>query len=144
MTPSRPAPASRFPPHATRRVVIGGVTPEIDGGRYPVKRTVGESVAVSARIFADGHDVIAAMLRDRPKTASQWMDVPMTPQGNDWWRASSTVTATTRYQYTIEGWIDRFASWRADLAKRIQVGQDVASELLARSPKFLPRSPSRG
>lgn len=130
MTPSRSALPSRFPPHATQRVIIEDVTPEIDGGRYPVKRTVGESVAVSARIFADGHDVIAARLRYRLKTARKWMDVPMVLHGNDWWQASFIVTANTRYQYTVEGWIDRFASWRADLAKRIQVGQDVASELL--------------
>jgi starch synthase (maltosyl-transferring) len=130
MTSSRSAPASRFPPHATHRVLIEGVTPEIDAGRYPIKRTVGESVAVSARIFSDGHDVIAARLRYRPKTARQWTDVAMTPQGNDRWQASFIVTANARYQYTVEGWIDRFASWRADLAKRILVGQDVASELL--------------
>jgi starch synthase (maltosyl-transferring) len=113
-----------------QRVIIEHVAPAIDGGRYPVKRTVGESVTVSARIFVDGHDVIAAKLRSRPKMARQWTDVPMEPQGNDWWQASFIVTANTRYQYTVEGWIDRFASWRAGLVKRLQAGQDVASELL--------------
>ncbi|MEW6681450.1 MAG: alpha-1,4-glucan--maltose-1-phosphate maltosyltransferase [Nitrospirota bacterium] len=126
--PSVPAP--RFAPHATQRVVIEDVTPEINGGRYPIKRTVGESVAVSARIFADGHDVLAARLRYRKKGARQWTDVPMSPQGNDWWQASFVVTANARFEYTVEGWIDRFASWQADLAKRVQVGQEVSSELL--------------
>jgi starch synthase (maltosyl-transferring) len=129
MTP-RSALPSRFAPHATQRVVIENVTPEIDGGRHPIKRTVGESVVVSARIFADGHDVLAARLRYRKKGARQWIDVPMSPQGNDWWQASFAVTANARFEYSVEGWIDRFASWRADLAKRVEVGQDVSSELL--------------
>jgi starch synthase (maltosyl-transferring) len=130
MTTSRTAASSRFAPHATERVVIEDVTPEINGGRHPIKRTVGESVTVSARIFADGHDVLGARLRFRKRGSRQWTDVPMAPQGNDWWKASFTVTGNGRFEYTVEGWIDRFASWRADLAKRVQVGQDVASELL--------------
>jgi starch synthase (maltosyl-transferring) len=130
MTASRSAPSSRFAPHATLRVIIEDVSPEINGGRYPIKRAVGESVAVSARIFADGHDVLAARLRHRKKGTRQWTDVPMSPQGNDWWQASFVVTANARFEYTVEGWIDRFASWRADLAKRLQVRQDVSSELL--------------
>src|SRR5258705_11499250 len=52
----------------SHRVVIEEIQPDIDGGRFPIKRTVGESVDVTATIFADGHDVIAAVLRDRTTT----------------------------------------------------------------------------
>ena len=74
-------PAARPPeiPEAfARRVVVEAVHPEIDGGRFPIKRTAGERVEVTATIFADGHDVVAAVVRDRPGTAEAvpYEDVP--------------------------------------------------------------------
>ncbi|GIX47338.1 MAG: hypothetical protein KatS3mg131_1549 [Candidatus Tectimicrobiota bacterium] len=69
-----------------QRVVIEGVKPEIDSGRFPIKRTVGEEVVVEADIFADGHDVLAAVLRYRPGHAAAWQETPMAPLVNDRWR----------------------------------------------------------
>ncbi|HET6371564.1 MAG TPA: alpha-1,4-glucan--maltose-1-phosphate maltosyltransferase, partial [Nitrospiria bacterium] len=123
--------AKKTPPEDSRlRVIIEGVKPIVNGGRYPVKRTVGEKVIVTAHIFADGHDAIAARLRHKAKSASEWTEAVMEPLGNDEWGGEFTVTQNGRHLYTLEAWIDRFESWRTDLGKRIEAGQDVSSELL--------------
>ncbi len=111
------------------RVVIEGVSPEIDCGRFPVKRVVGETVVVEADLFADGHDVLAAVLLHRREDEEDWSETPMLALGNDRWRAAFPVESLGRYRYTVEGWVDRFASWRRDLEKRVAAGQEVAVEL---------------
>ena len=132
----RPTPASTasnqppLDPQLLRRVVVEGVHPEIDGGRFPIKRTIGEEVVVSADVHADGHDVLAVALLHRRQGESGWQETAMEPLGNDRWQARFTVTTLGRYEYTIEGWIDRFATWRQDLSKKFGAGQDVAGELL--------------
>ncbi|HKI20132.1 MAG TPA: alpha-1,4-glucan--maltose-1-phosphate maltosyltransferase, partial [Isosphaeraceae bacterium] len=113
------------------RVVIESVSPEVDGGRFPIKRTVGEEVAVSADIFADGHDVIVPVLRHRCLGAKDWTEVPMNLSTNDRWTGKFTVTAQGWHEYTIEAWVDRFASWHKELGKRHESGQqELTSELL--------------
>ena len=119
-----------LPDRVPSRVIIEGVDPEIDNGRFPIKRTVGEDVVVSADIYADGHDVLAAVLRYRPVSEPEWREVEMEAKGNDRWTARFAVTALGGYEYTVQAWIDRFGSWRRDLAKKAEAGQDVASELL--------------
>jgi starch synthase (maltosyl-transferring) len=122
-----------LPEDARRRVVIEGVTPDVDGGRYPVKRTPGEVVVVEADIFADGHDRVSALLRSRRVQDSQphpWRDVWMEPLDNDRWRASFVVDEVGWYEYEIEAWVDHFASWRHGLERWLKARQDVASELL--------------
>ncbi|MFB0520066.1 MAG: alpha-1,4-glucan--maltose-1-phosphate maltosyltransferase [Desulfatiglandales bacterium] len=113
-----------------KRVVIEGVRPEIDGGRFPIKRTVGEKVVVEADIFTDGHDASSCALLCRKDNDSQWTEVPMEPLGNDRWRGSFLVTELGRYFYTLEAWVDRFGSWRQGLAKKVKLDQDVSIDLL--------------
>lgn len=111
------------------RVVIERVLPEIDCGRFPVKRIVGETVIVEAAVFADGHEQLACQIlywQDKEKPRSS----PMKPLGNDRWRGEFSVEKLGRYQYTVEGWIDRFQTWRGELVKRVAAGQDVHIELL--------------
>lgn len=112
------------------RVVIEAVKPEIDAGRFPIKRTVGEKVVVEADVFTDGHDLIDCVLRHRKETAPDWIEVPMTPLVNDRWRAEFRVTELGRYRYSLAGWIDHFKTWSHDLRKRLDASQDVAVELL--------------
>ena len=111
------------------RVWIEEIKPQIDCGRYPIKRVVGEKVAVSAYIFADGHDLLQAVLQFRHE-AEDWQDVPMDYLGNDQWAASFTVDLPGTYYYAIRAWIDHFASWQRDLHKRYAAGQEVAGDLL--------------
>jgi starch synthase (maltosyl-transferring) len=117
-------------PALLRRVVIEHVTPEIDEGQFPIKRTPGEDVIVEADVYADGHDVVVARLLWRREMDDSWSDVPMAPLTNDRWSAQFTVPDAGGCEYTIEGWVDRFETWRADLSKKVGAGQDVTNELL--------------
>jgi starch synthase (maltosyl-transferring) len=110
-------------------VVIERVSPEIDCGRFPVKRVVGDTVLIEADVFADGHDQVACRIL-------YWQDPKnlrtshMVPLPNDRWRGEFSVEKLGRYQYTIEGWIDHFQTWRSALLKRVAAKQDVHVELL--------------
>jgi starch synthase (maltosyl-transferring) len=108
-----------------RRVVIERVRPEVDCGRFPVKRAVGESVEVEADVFADGHDMLACVVQFRREGATVWTEAPMEPLVDDAWRGEFPVSELGRYEYTLTGWIDKFGTWRRDLAKRVEAGQDV-------------------
>jgi starch synthase (maltosyl-transferring) len=108
-----------------RRVVIESLSPQIDCGRFSIKRVVGETVVVEANVFADGHDQVACQLLHWRENDKAVQSSPMMPVGNDRWRGEFPVLNVGRYEYTIEGWIDRFKTWRGDLIKRIDAGQDV-------------------
>jgi starch synthase (maltosyl-transferring) len=127
-TAARPSP--ELDPAHQQRVVIEGVLPQVDDGRFPIKRVVGDRVAVTADIFADGHDELAAVLLYRKTGEAHWREARMAFVDNDRWSGEFVVPELGRYEYTIEGWIDRFESWRQGLSKKFGAGQDVASELL--------------
>ncbi len=126
-----PQPSSLPKPHADgrKRVAIESVSPEIDGGRFPATRSVGEKVAVEADIFADGQDALACVVRYRHEGEPDWTEVPMVPLVNDRWRAEFAVTELGRYRFTIEAWLDPFETWSRQFAKRVEAGQDVDQEL---------------
>lgn len=111
------------------RVVIERVRPEIDGGEFPIKRVVGQSVAVEANVFADGHDVVVAVVRYRSERDSEWSEVAMTPLVNDQWEAEFFVGEEGVYRYTVQAWIDRFRTWHRDLHKRVAAGQVARVDL---------------
>ncbi len=122
-----------------KRVVIEGVTPQIEGGRYKIKRTVGETITVEADVFTDGHDRLSCALLYRQVGATTWQEIMMEPmlgtyadgeQAVDRWRAQFSVSQMGEYEYTVTGWVDHFKTWRRDLQKRVAVGQDVTVELL--------------
>jgi starch synthase (maltosyl-transferring) len=112
-----------------RRVVIENVRPEIGAGRFAIKRVVGERVVVEADIFADGHDILSAVLKFRAKENPEWTETPMEFMDNDRWRGEFVVTQLGYYFYTIEAWVDQFKSWRADLQKKLEAGLDVSVEI---------------
>jgi starch synthase (maltosyl-transferring) len=111
-------------------VVVEAVHPQVDAGRFPIKRAAGEEVTVTADIYADGHDVLAAVLLYRRSGEKEWREVPMHALGNDRWQAAFRVEELGRYDYTVEGWVDRFGSWRQEISKKFGAGLDLASELL--------------
>lgn len=134
--------ADTLDPRLAGRVIIEEVTPQVDEGRYPAKRTVGEEVVVEADVFADGHDVLAAVLLWRQRGLAKWRETPMAPLGNDRWRASFTAAVEfSTYEFTVEGWVDRRATWLHALEAKIAAGQDVASERL--EEKLLPKDDGR-
>jgi starch synthase (maltosyl-transferring) len=112
----------------SNRIAIEAVTPEIDSGRFAIKRVLGDKVSVSADIFADGHDVIRGVLRFRHEAESEWTEVPLKPLVNDRWQAEFVVARLGRYYYTVQAWIDTFQTWRRNLSKKIELGEDSAAE----------------
>ena len=113
-----------------KRVVVEGLAPEIDSGRFPIKRVVGDLVAVEADVFADGHDHVIARLLFKREGEAEWQYVYMTALGNDRWRGEFPVTEIGRSVYTVAGAVDKYETWQSDLVKRIDAEQDVAVELL--------------
>jgi starch synthase (maltosyl-transferring) len=112
-----------------RRVVIEQLSPQIDCGRFPIKRIVGETVVVEADVFADGNDQVACHILQGPQ-GSKLNSVPMKPLGNDRWRGEFSVQEMGLHRYTVEGWIDRFQTWRGATQRKISAGQDVSVDLL--------------
>jgi starch synthase (maltosyl-transferring) len=112
------------------RLVIEDLGPSVDGGRFPIKRIVGDRVRVSAAIHADGHDRLAAVLRHRHEDEGQWTESPLTERGNDEWEGELRVHRTGLHLFTIDAWVDRFTTWRRDLQRRFDAGQDLSVELL--------------
>ena len=94
------------------RVIIERMSPEIDGGRFAIKRVPRDEVVVSADIFTDGHDRISAVLKYRPAQASSWSETNLEPLENDRWRGAFAVSEIGEYVYTIEAWVDAFKSRR--------------------------------
>jgi starch synthase (maltosyl-transferring) len=111
------------------RVVIESPRPEVDCGRYPVKRVIGEEVRVEVDAFADGHDVVVCELLYKYKEQKSWTAIPMEFLGNDRWAASFRVEKLGRYEYTVRGWADPLLTWQRDLEKRKAAGQDITVDL---------------
>ncbi len=136
-TPVSDAPIARPGPAALRLaqehpVIIENVKPEIDCGRHPVKREVGDMLEVEATIFKEGHDRIAAALMLRATDEEGWREYPMrlVSPGLDLWVGAAPLERNTRYRYTIEAWPDEFESWREVLEKKRDAGQGIGIELL--------------
>ncbi|GAB4051673.1 alpha-1,4-glucan--maltose-1-phosphate maltosyltransferase [Spirosoma litoris] len=113
------------------RVVIERVTPELDGGKFPIKALPGDVVAVEADIFADGHDYLAVVLLYKHASDATWTESGMALLGNDRWGASFIAEKQGRYTYTFEAWIDHLASWQHEVHLKVADGQRITSELLA-------------
>ena len=111
------------------RIVIESVTPQLDCGRYPVKRVAGDQLVVEADIFSDGHDEVAAVLLYRREEDPAWQEVSMHRLDNDRWQGAFSLAEPGLYRYTLLGWVDVFLTWQKDLQKRSKAGQDVTVDL---------------
>ena len=117
-------------PATSSSIVIEAVQPEIDSGRWPIKREVGDRLEVSADIFKEGHDVLACLLRYRLAKEDGWREVPMEFVDNDRWAGHFDLTHNTRYRYSIGAYVNLFESWRIEVTKKHEAGERVESELL--------------
>jgi len=124
------------------RAVIENVQPQVDAGRFAIKRTLGDLVRVEADAFTDGHDSVRCMLRYRCADQTEWSEVEMQPLGNDRWQGSFEVTALGRYRYTVVAWADRYLTWRRELERRddpadillaLKVGADLLTDVARRA-----------
>lgn len=109
--------------------MIEQVEPELDCGRHPIKRVVGEPVEVEADVFADGHDELSCVVLHRPENERAWCEAPMRLVVNDRWRGGFGVDRLGCHLYTVLAWVDPFHTWSRDLVKRLEAGQDVVQEL---------------
>ncbi|CAN5759271.1 alpha-1,4-glucan--maltose-1-phosphate maltosyltransferase [soil metagenome] len=113
------------------RIVIDNIHPRTPDRAHPAKAAVGERVPVTAAIFRDGHDLLAARVRLRPVGSGTkgWTDVALTDLGNDEWAAYVEPVQVGPHALVIEAWTDRFATWRRDIETKANAGQDVNTEL---------------
>ncbi len=112
------------------RVVIENVRPSVDCGQFAAKRIIGDKVVVSADIFSDGHDALAGRLIYRGPGSSDWETAGMKSTLNDAWEGEFTVEKLGSYYFTVEGWVDHFATWQNALRKKFAAGQDLSMEIL--------------
>ncbi len=112
-----------------RAILIERISPELDGGRYPVKRVVGDQLLVTADILADGHDLLDAALLLRADDEDRWHESPMRPIDNDRWSGHIELTRNRRHAYAIEAWRDAFGSWHHGLLRKVEAGVAVPVEL---------------
>jgi starch synthase (maltosyl-transferring) len=124
------------------RIVIDNVAPTVDQGRFPAKRVVGETIAIEADVFTDGHDLLTVDLLWRAVSATKWRRASMQPIGNDRWQASITPDRIGRYEFTIEAGCNRYGSFCRDLAVKSNAGADVSVDLVE-GRKLLQDSKSR-
>jgi starch synthase (maltosyl-transferring) len=130
--PRRQAVAAEPGPEAVgtaRTIVIERVEPELDGGRHPVKRVVGDWFSVSADIIADGHDQLGAALLIMADDERAWREVPMRPGPYDRWTARVRLRRNRWHRYTIEAWRDEVATWSDRLNRKARLGLAVEVEL---------------
>jgi starch synthase (maltosyl-transferring) len=119
-----PVPKTRPP-----RILIQEPWPSVDCGRYPVKRSVGDTIQVWADVFRDGHEQLGAAIRYLPPRAREWVETPMRHFDSDRWTGSFEATELGRWQFTVVAWVDRFASWRDEVRRKSAAGQeDLSSE----------------
>jgi starch synthase (maltosyl-transferring) len=126
-----PAPKRAEPP---ARIHINYPTPTVDGGRYPAKRCVGDTVTVTADVFRDGHEMLRTVVKYKAPGARRWLETPMHPVdahiNGVRWQGEFTVETPGSWEWTIEAWTDRFATWRDELQRKHAAGQDdLAGEL---------------
>jgi starch synthase (maltosyl-transferring) len=117
-------------PWGLARPVIEAVTPEVEGGRFPAKREVGDVVAVEADVFTDGHDELTCEVRWRHAGDRRWSSAPMRPVGNDHWEGSFPADRTGAFRFCVRATIDGLGTWLRDTTAKAAAGQDLTVELL--------------
>jgi starch synthase (maltosyl-transferring) len=110
--------------------VIEAVAPAIDGGRFAIKRVVGERVRVEADVFAEGHDLLRGVIKARPIGAADWQETALEPIGNDRWAGEFIPDRQGWWEYTVEAWPDEFGTWAQGLRKKYEAAQEIGVELL--------------
>jgi starch synthase (maltosyl-transferring) len=115
------------PAEGRKRVVIEEIQPQVDCGRYPARRILGDRVDVSAAIFCDGHDHVVARVLYKADGEGQWRSAAMTALPNDMWHGSFTVDRLGPWSFTLQGGVDHFDTWTHDLKKRLAAQPDPSS-----------------
>lgn len=111
------------------RLVIENTSPVLDGGTFAAKAISGQPVQVSSKVYSDGHDQLMVVLHWREANSRHWHGVTMQAAGNDLWLAEFTPVELGLHLFSIEAWIDPFATYCHDLEKKYHAGVEVTLEL---------------
>ena len=111
-----------LPTEGRRRVAIGAISPDVDGGRFALKAIVGDHLPISVDAFPDGHDEIRVVLRHRPPGRTEWAEIEMAGPDNDSWTADLELDVIGRHEVDVAAWVDDWRSWRRDLRIRADGG----------------------
>jgi starch synthase (maltosyl-transferring) len=111
------------------RIVIDDVRPRTPTTEHPAKAVVGEQVRVSADVFKDGHDILAARVRWHPVDKPDWDEAPLHAVGNDRWEAVIEPTTLGSHELVIEAWTDLWATWHHKATVKADAGQEIDLEL---------------
>jgi starch synthase (maltosyl-transferring) len=112
-----------------KRVIITQVSPAVEGGKYPAKAVINEDISITADIFGDGHDEVAASVSVQHLETGNKVELPMILSMNDHWEAVYTPETTGVYEFWINGWEDHYTTWKKGLNKKHEAGQDIGLEL---------------
>lgn len=112
-----------------KRVIITNVSPKVEEGKFPAKSAIHESFKISADIFSDGHDEIAASAFVKKINEPEWKEYPLQFVINDHWETTYKATETGNYEYKIGGWVDHYTTWKKGLKKKFDAGQNIDVEL---------------
>ena len=111
------------------RCIIRNVKPQLEGGKYYIKRVVGESVSVSATIFSDSEDQVKAVLAYKHIAEKKWSEVPMQLTAPDRYEAEFRVEKTGFYHYKLIAWCDELQTWHQIILRKKELGQDLSKDL---------------
>ena len=112
------------------RVVIAGFSPSVDQGAYAAKTVVGETLALTADIFTDGHEKLAAAVLTRAEGEAAWASRPLVPQPNDVWIGQVAFDWVGRHELKLAAWLDVWGGFTRDLAKKRGAGQDLTLDVM--------------
>ncbi|MFN3530497.1 MAG: alpha-1,4-glucan--maltose-1-phosphate maltosyltransferase [Bacteroidia bacterium] len=111
------------------RAIIHKIGPSVDGGRFAVKRVVGDRLDLWADLLIDGHDKVNACVLYRKKGARKWEEAPMHQEAGERWTGNISLVKPGFYEYAVEAWVDHAISWNYDTRRKIEGWQRVQVEL---------------
>lgn len=133
------------------RIPVLDVRPLVDCGRRPAKAVVGETFQVSATVFREGHDAVAAdvVLCDPSGRPGPWTPMRELAPGTDRWGAEVTPDSEGHWTFTVEAWSDPVTTWRAHARIKVPAGIDTdlvfaeGAELYERAASGVPKREGR-
>jgi starch synthase (maltosyl-transferring) len=112
-----------------RRIVIEGVTPAVDDGRFAAKHQCGETLQIEADVYMDTQDQLAVDVLWKATNSRLWETVHMSPVGNDRWMGRITLEKVGLYEFVVEAWHDWFGTYYRGLSRKVEASVDVSLEI---------------
>ncbi|WP_461083290.1 maltotransferase domain-containing protein, partial [Streptomyces deserti] len=154
--PAAAGPPTAEPPSARHATAVGripvlDVRPIVQHGRRPAKAVTGETFEISATVFREGHDAVAAnvVLKDPEGRPGPWTPMRELAPGTDRWGAMVTAGEPGLWTYTVEAWGDPISTWRHHAQIKIPAGMDTevvleeGARLYERAAEGVPRDGGR-